>query len=61
MITLEVTCRDKSYQRPVQWLTTRGTREMQHLSGETLFIQKEKGKIQTIKTFNSSVKLDRSP
>lgn len=55
MITLEVPCRDKSYQWLLQWITTRGARETQHLSVETSFIQKETGKIQTKYDFIPSI------
>lgn len=55
MITLEVPCRDKSYQWLLQWITTRGARETQHLSVETSFVQKETGKIQTKFDFIPSI------
>ncbi|RWS30619.1 mitochondrial chaperone BCS1-like protein [Leptotrombidium deliense] len=46
MITLEVTCRDKSYFWLLQYLT-RNARNTQHLSVETQFNQLESGKIET--------------
>ncbi|XP_065357050.1 mitochondrial chaperone BCS1 [Calliphora vicina] len=55
MITLEVPCRDKSYQWLLQWITTRGARETQHLSVETSFVQKETGKVQTKYDFIPSI------
>ncbi|KNC20885.1 hypothetical protein FF38_00320 [Lucilia cuprina] len=55
MITLEVPCRDKSYQWLLQWITTRGARETQHLSVETSFVQKDTGKIQTKYDFIPSI------
>lgn len=55
MITLEVPCRDKSYQWLLQWITLRGARETQHLSVETSFVQKETGKIQTKYDFIPSI------
>ncbi|XP_065310641.1 mitochondrial chaperone BCS1 isoform X3 [Dermacentor albipictus] len=42
MITLEVPCRDKSYQWLLQWIT-RHARHTQHLSVETTFLQPEAG------------------
>lgn len=42
MITLEVPCRDKSYQWLLQWIT-RHARHTQHLSVETSFSQPEAG------------------
>lgn len=55
MITLEVPCRDKSYQWLLQWITLRGARETQHLSVETSFVQKESGQIQTKYDFIPSI------
>lgn len=47
MITLEVPCRDKSYQWLLQWITQKGAKQTQHLSVETSFLQKETGHIKT--------------
>ncbi|CAG9805919.1 unnamed protein product [Chironomus riparius] len=47
MITLEVPCRDKSYQWLLQWITQKGARKTQHLSVETSFHQKDSGHVQT--------------
>ena len=55
MITLEVPCRDKSYQWLLQWITMRGARETQHLSVETSFIQRDSGKITTKYDFIPSI------
>ncbi|XP_037822694.1 mitochondrial chaperone BCS1-like isoform X1 [Lucilia sericata] len=55
MITLEVPCRDKSYHWLLQWITTRGARETQHLSVETSFVQKDTGKIETKYDFIPSI------
>ncbi|XP_004522768.1 mitochondrial chaperone BCS1 [Ceratitis capitata] len=55
MITLEVPCRDKSYQWLLQWITVRGAKETQHLSVETSFIQKETGQIRTKYDFIPSI------
>lgn len=55
MITLEVPCRDKSYQWLLQWITQRGARETQHLSVETSFVQKDTGKIETKYEFIPSI------
>lgn len=55
MITLEVPCRDKSYQWLLQWITVKGARKTQHLSVETTFAQKESGQICTNYDFIPSV------
>ncbi|ENN79957.1 mitochondrial chaperone BCS1 [Dendroctonus ponderosae] len=47
MITLEVPCRDKSYQWLLHWITTKGARQTQHLSVETSFEQKDSGHVKT--------------
>ncbi|CAH1110260.1 unnamed protein product [Psylliodes chrysocephalus] len=47
MITLEVPCRDKSYQWLLQWMTAKGAKQTQHLSVETSFEQKDSGLIKT--------------
>ncbi|XP_045455301.1 mitochondrial chaperone BCS1 [Melitaea cinxia] len=55
MITLEVPCRDKSYQWLLQWITQKGARHTQHLSVETSFLQKDSGQIKTKYDFIPSV------
>jgi len=55
MMTLEVPCRDKSYQWLLQWITTRGAVQTQHLSVETQFKQSEAGKVSTSYYFIPSV------
>ncbi|XP_043787083.1 mitochondrial chaperone BCS1 [Apis laboriosa] len=55
MITLEVPCRDKSYQWLLQWITHKGAKETQHLSVETSFEQKETGHIKTRYDFVPSI------
>ncbi|KAB0798027.1 hypothetical protein PPYR_09020 [Photinus pyralis] len=55
MITLEVPCRDKSYQWILQWMTYKGARQTQHLSVETSFEQKETGQIKTKYEFIPSI------
>ncbi|GAB6030596.1 hypothetical protein CHUAL_007457 [Chamberlinius hualienensis] len=55
MITLEVPCRDKSYQWLLQWITSRGARKTQHLSVETKFEQHDTGRISTHYDFIPSV------
>ncbi|CAB3370562.1 Hypothetical predicted protein [Cloeon dipterum] len=55
MITLEVPCRDKSYQWLLQWITHKGARKTQHLSVETSFEQKESGHIKTTYDFIPSI------
>lgn len=55
MITLEVPCRDKSYQWLLQWITEKGARQTQHLSVETSFLQKDTGQIKTKYDFIPSI------
>lgn len=55
MITLEVPCRDKSYQWLLQWVTKRGARNTQHLSVETSFVQRDTGHITTHYEFIPSI------
>lgn len=55
MITLEVPCRDKSYQWLLQWITEKGARNTQHLSVETSFMQRDTGHVSTQYKFIPSV------
>ncbi|CRK99824.1 CLUMA_CG013132, isoform A [Clunio marinus] len=55
MITLEVPCRDKSYQWLLQWITQKGARKTQHLSVETSFQQNNTGHIKTKYDFIPSI------
>lgn len=55
MITLEVPCRDKSYQWLLQWMTVKGARQTQHLSVETSFEQKDSGHVKTKYDFIPSI------
>lgn len=55
MITLEVPCRDKSYQWLLQWITKKGARRTQHLSVETSFEQKDTGHVRTKYDFIPSI------
>lgn len=55
MITLEVPCRDKSYQWLLQWITVKGARETQHLSVETSFEQFDSGSVITRYNFIPSI------
>nr|CAH0101010.1 unnamed protein product [Daphnia galeata] len=55
VMTLEVPCRDKSYQWMLQWITTRGAVQTQHLSVATEFSQSESGKTTTSYNFIPSV------
>lgn len=55
MITLEVPCRDKSYQWLLQWMTVKGARQTQHLSVETTFEQKDTGHVKTNYAFIPSI------
>lgn len=54
MMTLEVPCRDKSYQWLLQWITN-NAKHTQHLSVETTFQQHETGKVRTSFDFIPSV------
>lgn len=55
MITLEVPCRDKSYQWLLQWITQKGARKTQHLSVETSFTQNSTGHVKTKYDFIPSI------
>ncbi|XP_017786459.1 PREDICTED: mitochondrial chaperone BCS1 [Nicrophorus vespilloides] len=55
MITLEVPCRDKSYQWLLHWMTQKGARSTQHLSVETSFEQKDTGHVKTKYDFIPSI------
>ncbi|KAL0274482.1 UNVERIFIED_CONTAM: hypothetical protein PYX00_006892 [Menopon gallinae] len=55
LMTLEVPCRDKSYQWLLQWITEKGARKTQHLSVETSFEQKDTGMIKTKYEFIPSI------
>lgn len=55
MITLEVPCRDKSYQWLLHWITVKGARKTQHLSVETSFEQHDTGHVKTKYDFIPSV------
>lgn len=55
LMTLEVPCRDKSYQWLLQWITEKGARKTQHLSVETSFEQKDTGMIKTKYDFIPSI------
>ncbi|XP_022647237.1 mitochondrial chaperone BCS1-like [Varroa jacobsoni] len=54
MMTLEVSCRDKSYHWLLQWIAN-NVRRTQHLSVETKFKQLETGKVKTSFDFIPSV------
>lgn len=55
LITLEVPCRDKSYQWLLQWITVKGARKTQHLSVETSFEQFDSGHVVTKYDFIPSI------
>jgi len=55
MMTLEVPCRDKSYQWVLQWITKRAAKQTQHLSVETNYQQHETGRISTKYDFIPSI------
>lgn len=51
MMTLEVPCRDKSYQWLLQWITAQAAKKTQHLSVETTYHQHETGRVTTSYNF----------
>ncbi|EDW58192.1 mitochondrial chaperone BCS1 [Drosophila virilis] len=55
MITLEVPCRDKSYQWLLKWITVKGAKKTQHLSVETSFLQNDNGQVKTSYHFIPSI------
>ena len=55
MMTLEVPCKDKSYQWLLQWITKKGASQTQHLSVETTYRQHDSGKISANYDFIPSV------
>ena len=55
MTTVEVTCKDKSYEWLLAWITQRGARKTQHLSVDTTFVETEAGKVSTKYDFQPSV------
>ncbi|KAJ1528791.1 hypothetical protein ONE63_007170 [Megalurothrips usitatus] len=55
MTTMEVHCRDKSYQWVLQWMTEKGAKKTQHLSVETTYEHLESGHVKTNYNFMPSV------
>jgi len=55
MTTVEVTCKDKSYEWLLEWLARRGARHTQHLSVNTSFVESETGKVSTRYNFMPNV------
>ncbi len=55
MTTVEVTCKDKSYQWLLQWISQKGARRTQHLSVDTNFVESDSGKVSTRYDFHPSV------
>ncbi|KAJ8687728.1 hypothetical protein QAD02_023522 [Eretmocerus hayati] len=55
MITLEVPCRDKSYEWLLKWITYKGAKKTQHLSVSTSFQQTDTGYVSTRYEFIPSV------
>jgi len=47
MTTVEVTCKDKSYNWLLGWIARKGARNTQHLSVDTSFVESESGKVAT--------------
>ena len=54
MTTVEVTCKDKSYEWVLGWMTQRGARSTQHLSVDTRHEVHESGKVATTYDFQPS-------
>ncbi|XP_031777197.1 mitochondrial chaperone BCS1 [Nasonia vitripennis] len=55
MITLEVPCRDKSYDWLLKWITYKGARKTQHLAVSTSFQQTDTGYVTTKYEFIPSI------
>ncbi|CAH1712763.1 unnamed protein product [Aphis gossypii] len=55
MMTLEVPCRDKSYQWVLLWVTQKAAKRTQHLSVETTFEQMDTGRVNTTYHFLPSI------
>jgi len=55
MTTVEVTCKDKSYNWLLGWIAQKGARNTQHLSVDTSFVESESGKVATKYDFMPSV------
>ena len=53
--TVEVTCKDKSFQWLLQWMARKGARNSQHLTVDTTFDESDSGKIETNYNFQPSV------
>ena len=55
MTTVEVTCKDKSYNWLLQWISAKGAKDTQHLSVDTSFVESDSGKVSTKYDFTPSV------
>ena len=55
MTSVEVTCKDKSFNWLLQWMTKRGAKDTQHLSVETTFHETDSGKVITKYGFQPAV------
>ncbi|XP_014206737.1 mitochondrial chaperone BCS1 [Copidosoma floridanum] len=55
MITLEVPCRDKSYEWLLKWITNKGAKGTQHLAVSTSFLQSDTGYVTTKYEFIPSI------
>jgi chaperone BCS1 len=55
MITLEVPCRDKSYEWLLKWITYKGAKKTQHLAVSTSFQQSDTGYVTTKYEFIPSI------
>lgn len=55
MTTVEVTCKDISYEWLLNWITKKGARRTQHLSVDTTYVESQSGKIQTNYEYQPSV------
>jgi len=55
MTTVEVTCKDKSFNWLLGWIAQKGARNTQHLSVDTSFVESDSGKVATKYDFMPSV------
>ena len=55
MTTVEVTCKDKSYDWLLNWISKKGARKTQHLSVDTSFVENDNGKIETHYEYQPSI------
>ena len=53
--TVEVTCKDRSFQWLLQWMARKGAKNSQHLTVDTTFVESDSGKIESNYNFQPSV------